>query len=78
MKGIKFLVMTVITLICAAIALIPPSIMYFLWHMVNPTTQEMKVVLVLGFMFFGGGFTAMFFYLAFALWAVLLAAVVDA
>ena len=65
---IKLFVGAIGTIICAAIALIPESIMYLIWNSLDPVTFIQKVLL-LGLFWFGGlSLCILFFVIAVMLW----------
>lgn len=64
----KFLVMIIWSAICIAIALIVPTIGWWIFHAVSPVTEIGRILLLLGMLFFGGGISFFVGMLAFALW----------
>lgn len=65
------------TLLCIVLGLVPEFALYALWHVLAPTTEVMRVVTGLGFLFIGGGACIAFGFLAVAIWFALLKAVLE-
>lgn len=69
---VKFIGLMVMTLACFIFALLPEIGMYFLWQVVSPTTEIMRLLLIGVFIFGGGALCVLFAFLGFSLWVYLL------
>lgn len=56
------------SILCLCLALLPEIAMYFLWQLVSPQDELMRVLLVGLFFFAGGGMCILFGFLGFAAW----------
>lgn len=65
-----------VSLLCLCISLLPEIAMYFLWQLVNPQDELMRVALVALFFFAGGGMCILFGFLGFAAWISITAALI--
>lgn len=76
-SGLKLSFAIVFTVLFALFALIPETIMYFTWHLVQPETTIQRLVMVGLFFFGGGGMCVAFAVMALALWASVIGAILD-
>jgi len=74
MKLIAFLIVTALSLL---IGLLPELVMYFLWTVVNPTDQFVKVIMIALFLLGGGSLSIFFGVLGFAMWVALATAILE-
>lgn len=58
----------ILTLIIAAVALVPEAIMFGIWNLVDPVGFWQKFAMIALFASFGGGFSAFLKFLLFGLW----------
>lgn len=74
---IKLIAGLIVTVVCLALALVPELGMYILWNIIGPTEEVSRMVLGICFFFFGGGACIGFGFLGMALWAAMIAVILD-
>jgi hypothetical protein len=76
-NGLKLFFSIVFTVLFVLFALIPETIMYFTWHLVQPENPIQRLAMVALFFVGGGGLCVFFGILAVALWAAVIGAILD-
>lgn len=69
MKPLAFLI---VTLLCLLFAILPEIAMYATWHLISPSTEITRILLMILFWATGGGLCLVFGFLAFAGWVAIL------
>lgn len=64
----KFFIWLIFSLLCVVFALLPEITMYFIWHLINPSTDVMRVVVIAIFIFGGGSACVLFTFISLAIW----------
>jgi hypothetical protein len=74
---IKWIVAIVGSIFILAVSLIPESVMYFVWGLVNPASEVGKIALAIGFWIGGGGLCFLFGFLGLSLWVAFIGFMLD-